>query len=119
MTWTFTISIPTPSLNETIRWNRWERAQAARDWFFLVRGAMNAKEPIPLAKGKRRLRITRHGARLLDRDNLYGGAKQLIDELKNQGLIVDDRAELLDLVVEQEVYRKGQPFTAVELEDVA
>lgn len=119
MTWTFTIPEATPSLN-TIQGRHWaanHRDKEALQW--VVASALNKVPRIPPATGPRRLTITRHGKGRLDRDNLTGGAKFLIDEIKRRRLILDDNPDVCELVVLQVVDRKTRPHTVVELEDVA
>lgn len=55
-------------------------------------------------KGRRlfvALRIMRMGRRALDVDNLYTGAKPLIDAMKQTDLIVDDNAEWCNYIITQ------------------
>lgn len=59
-------------------------------------------------KNKMSVRITSYRARLLDKDNLYFGAKVLVDALCRMRLIRDDSPRWLELEVEQEVDRKNQ-----------
>ena len=98
---------------------------------------------MPAPTGKRRLTITRHGARPLDRDNLYASVKPVVYVLRppkvergvfksgpkkgqawerrriGHGLILEDDAAHLDLVVQQEPLRKGQhPHLVLVLEDI-
>jgi hypothetical protein len=66
-----------------------------------------------------RLRITRCARRLLDQDNLYGGAKPLIDCLKSSGLIEDDSPEHIELIVRQErVESIDEERTEIEIETI-
>ena len=60
------------------------------------------------AKGKARITvfITRISSRSLDPDNLTGGVKPLVDQLRYSGLIQDDTQEDINLKVSQE---KAQP----------
>ena len=60
-----------------------------------------------------RVTIERVSPRLLDRDNLYGGAKLLIDAMKRLDLIRDDSDRWVDLVVTQ---ARGPARTMVRLE---
>jgi Holliday junction resolvase RusA-like endonuclease len=57
---------------------------------------------------KMKVRIVSYRARLLDKDNLYSGAKCLVDALRRTRLIRDDSPRWLELEVEQEVDRKNQ-----------
>lgn len=66
-------------------------------------------------KVKAKVSITRNGKKLLDKDNLYGGCKPLIDAIKELHLIVDDKTQWLDLQVEQTDKNK-LPITNVVIE---
>lgn len=65
--------------------------------------------PVPLKfpSRKMKVRIVSYRARLLDKDNLYSGAKILIDALRRSRLIRDDSPRWLELEVEQEVDGKN------------
>jgi hypothetical protein len=76
---------------------------------------------IAAATGKRRLVITRFVRSkryLLDRGNLVGGCKPLLDAAIRQGLIIDDREEWLDDAYEQEVQESAER-TEIRVEDPA
>lgn len=53
------------------------------------------------AKNRRKLDIVRSAMTVLDKDNLYGSAKFLIDAIKTAGALVDDNPEWVDLDVDQ------------------
>jgi len=119
MRWTFTLPFPTPSLNE-IHGHHWawgREQKAILQWQLL--SALNRAEPIPKAKGKRTLAICRHGKGSLDRDNLVGGCKWLVDAIKQRGLILDDCDASCHLVVTQVVNRKIAPYTEITIEESA
>lgn len=119
MVWTFSIPGATPSLN-TIQGRHWAinmREKEALQW--IVASALNKVPRVPEATGPRRLTIIRHGKGRLDKDNLTGGCKFLIDEIKRRRLILDDAPDVCELRVEQVVDRKSPPYTVVSLEDVA
>lgn len=111
-------------------------------WFLLVRSAHGFLD-IPQATGKRKLVLCRHATRTLDRDNLYAAMKPVIDVLRpmrheegyykagkrkgeywsrrriGHGLIQEDDAEHLDLVVLQARTSKGEaPHLTLLLEDL-
>lgn len=74
---------------------------------------------IPPATGPRRLTIERHGRRRLDPDNLIGGAKGMIDELRRLNLLLDDDDDSVTLMARNVKLEKGEePFTVLYLEDV-
>ena len=56
------------------------------------------------AHGQERVavRITRRGTRLLDFDNLAGGCKPLLDQIRYQNLISDDNPASVELIFRQE-----------------
>lgn len=65
------------------------------------------------SKGRVVVIITRFGSRLLDRDNLYGGVKPLVDALRYDNLIPDDNDDSIELIVRQKKVRKDQIGTQV------
>lgn len=58
--------------------------------------------------GRINLVITNFTISTMDRDNLYGSAKPIIDALRDVGLIKDDTEEYLNLEVKQEVVEKKE-----------
>lgn len=79
-------------------------------------------EPVGSEKGEDAMsqrtlvRITSYRKRLLDPDNLTGGAKYLIDGIRHAGLISDDRPEDIELVVaQQKVSLSTQERTEIEI----
>ena len=117
--WTLTILCVTPSLNETQRhhWSWLKRQNESLAWS--LRSGLNKGPKIPSAIGKRRMVVERHGRRLLDQDNLAGGAKGLIDAIKAARLITDDKPDACELVFRQVVARGPiHPYTVISLEDV-
>ena len=118
MTWTFTISEPTPSLNEIQGWHWRHVVQEKQRVGWLLLSALSNVPAIPRATGKRRLTIIRHGKGQLDRSNLWGGVKWLEDAIRARRLILDDDEDHCELLVSQVVDRGRDPFTEVVLEDV-
>ena len=121
MSWILRIEKPSPSQNVLDRAN-WRGRKASKDaWKLLIRGAVNFLD-VPRAHGKRRLTIERHAKGTLDEQNLIGGAKGIIDDLVQLGLLVDDKPTFLDLGKPvQARLSKGErrPYTLVILEDVS
>lgn len=115
---TILIKQATPSNRswERLHWRK--QHEAKNQWKWMVLQARNSAA-IPQATGKRVVKVCRYGMNLLDKDNLYGGCKPLMDALTNAGLIVDDNPAMCDLHVEQvKIGRSGVPYTSVELFDV-
>lgn len=110
-----TIPEPTPSLNPLLRQFWAHRVKDQKRWRWLVRAArLNAnyhpKEPLQQA----RVTITRHGKRILDKDNLYGGVKGLVDLLVKEKILAGDTPFHVELTVEQKVTKN--PRTVVRIE---
>lgn len=142
MSWTLTIPEVPPSGNVLKRLHWAPYGALLKRWFWLVRAAQGFSQ-IPKATGKRRLTITRRGARPLDRDNLYASVKPVVDVLRppkvergvfrsgpkkgqawerrriGHGLILEDDAAHLELVVQQAPLPRGQkPHLVLVLEDI-
>lgn len=64
-------------------------------------------------KTKKKVKIVSHRSRLLDKDNLYGGAKATIDALKNHGLIKDDSPKWITLKITQEKVKRVDERTEI------
>ena len=118
MTWTITIEAATPSPNELNRmhWAERRRLKEATGW--LLASALNKQPKIPKATGPRKLVIERHGRKALDQDNLAGGAKDLIDCIKEQRLIKDDCPSLCSMEFRQVIDKKSGAHTVIYLEDL-
>ena len=112
----------TPSLNVTMRQHFGVRKKEGAEWaaHILYAARRVGRESVTdKAVGKRRLTIERHARKLLDQDNLAGGCKDLIDQIKRYGLIRDDRPDLCELVFRQEkITAKQKPHTVIILEDM-
>ncbi|MBT8454160.1 MAG: hypothetical protein KJO40_19510 [Deltaproteobacteria bacterium] len=115
-----TVDRLTPSQNELRRKYKNRHAYARLrnefcDWIMV--GMANGG--IPRAVGRRRLVITRYAKSkryLLDRGNLVGGCKPLLDAAIIRGLITDDTEDALDDHYRQEV-DAACPRTEIAVED--
>ena len=101
-----------PSLNKTLRMH-WAVKKKMKDTFrLLIRNIMSLQE-IKKAKAgqKYRLDIVSYRKRSLDRDNLFGGHKTLIDALCEEGFVWDDDPHSIILTIEQKKATKasGKP----------
>lgn len=67
-------------------------------------------------KRKVKMRITRYGSRLLDRDNMIGGTKSILDAIRRTGMIVDDSPKWVHIEYAQEKCKRGLEKTVVEVE---
>lgn len=96
-----------PSLNEYRGMNPHARKRLkltfGQEILFAVNRLHHATRPPWLrnATGKRTLTIYRISYGELDKDNLYGGLKPVVDAIKEQRLIKDDRPSLLDYTAKQ------------------
>ena len=119
-TWILRIEKASPSQNE-FAFSHWRKAKASKDaWKLLIRGAAGFLD-IPGARGKRRLTIERHAKGTLDEQNLIGGAKGIIDDLVQLGLLVDDKPACLELGKPVQARLKPgerRPYTLLILEEV-
>ena len=73
-------------------------------------------ENAPVDAGRIAVRVCSFRLRLLDPDNLYGGAKYFIDGLRHAKLIPDDRPQDITLqVVQVKVAKKADCKTIIKL----
>lgn len=72
------------------------------------------------AKGPRSLTIVRYGKKKCDLDNIAGGAKGMIDELRSHRLLMDDDpSSMVSLTVSNgDLDSKEKPYTLIYLEDI-
>lgn len=108
-----------PSPNRYIRahWTVYQKIK--QRWHWLVLEAIQPLGKPQSALPKARVTIVRYGIRKLDRDNLYGSVKPVVDSLRVHGFIEDDDEEHLDLRVRQESRLKGAlPCTLIEIEAI-
>jgi hypothetical protein len=101
----FSIPSPIRSLNEIERmgWPARRDLEHAYQWAIIA--AIGRPETPCVCRC--RLEIISRRARLLDPDNLRGGAKRLVDALRHLGWIWRDSPLWLDLSVDQVVDRKN------------
>jgi hypothetical protein len=114
---TLTIPEASPSLNEH-KWQHWSRQSKIRKhWSMLVLVARNQQKifnPTPIDQAL--VTITREGYKLLEYDNLVGGAKGLVDSLRDHHLIVDDDEKHVTVIYQQrKIPRSAYPRTLIEI----
>jgi hypothetical protein len=90
------IDEPTPSLNRMLG-HHWSKKREMREkWGWLTKRAIRrANLWIPPKWARARVRIERYGARILDADNFRAGTKFLMDSLVAEGIITDDKPEVV------------------------
>lgn len=120
MTWSLTIPRACPSQNKH-QWAHWAIIRKEKaEWMTLIRTAYGFPD-IPRATGRRKLTIERWGWKILDEMNLIGGAKGIVDNLVQLGLLVDDKPSMLELggVIQNQIMprTKVRPHTVLHLED--
>ncbi len=107
------IDQPIRSLNHWLRVNWRCRHKESKLWEQLIWAEFKGKPPATV--GKVRVKITSHRKNELDKDNLHGGVKGLVDALKRLRIIEDDCPDLLDLEVVQKKVYGSDCFTEIEL----
>lgn len=110
--WVLEIPKISKSINRT-NGSHWSIARRERDeWARWI--AVSLDKPA-VATGKRTLLIERWSCSDgLDRDNLYGSYKQLIDAIRDTGIIVDDSDKWLDLrIVNQRAATRAENRTVI------
>ena len=139
--WTMVIQAVPPSVNilRTYHWATYRKHM--ENWYYLIRGAQGFLD-ISRPLGKRYITIIRFGKRALDRDNVYGAMKPVIDVLKPEkhesgvwksgphkgkawdrsrighGLILEDDEDHLDLkVLNGKLERGKKPYTTITISD--
>ena len=76
-------------------------------WALFVRNQMKLNKIREAKEGERfKLSIISYRRKLLDKDNLYGGVKGLLDACIEENLIWDDSPKYLDLDVDQYTSKK-------------
>lgn len=121
MTWRLVITLASPSQNTREKQHWTLRKYGKAMWWKAIRAAPGFLL-VPRATGKRRLTVERHARGVpQDPSNTIGGAKGIIDDLVQLGLLVDDTPEFIEHGTPRHVpLAKGErAFTVLILEDVA
>jgi hypothetical protein len=114
----YEIAVPeaAPSPNKYVRahWTTYQRLK--QKWHWLILEALQHGGKPETALRKARVTIVRYGMKKLDRDNLYGSCKPILDALRAHRVIVDDDDEHLELLVQQGERPQGAlPCTLIEV----
>ena len=109
----FIIKEITPSNNVLLRMHWRKRAKLNKDWHNMVliqKGGYERFHQMSFlpAKTKRKITIRSYRQNKVDRDNLIGGMKPLIDALVNNSFIVDDSPDWVELDIHSEIDRKDK-----------
>lgn len=85
------------------------------EWMQHIMCALKMRED--MCDGRRaNVFIESRRTRLLDKGNLYGGAKPVLDSLKHFGLIVDDSPKWIEEEVFQTQVKAGEECTIITIE---
>ena len=127
MTLVLSIPYPTPSLNAFANpsGRRWKYAQIRKHWHRYAQDALlearaEARRPLAWPRPPAepvRVEVIRFAPehQWLDRDNLYGGLKPLLDALRSFEVLADDTTKAIDLVARQEVSPHRVPARWTEI----
>jgi len=108
--WMVTIRVKIESGNKLLRAHWGVRRDLKKKYMKALQVALHT--PPAFASRLRHLDIISYRKRLLDKDNLYTGAKLLIDALKELGWLYDDAPQYLKLRVTQRINTKN-PRTVI------
>ncbi len=103
-----------PSLNRLMRYHWSKRVKVMDQWRRLIWAArcqVSGSPMVPLKKA--RITVERRSPGQLDKDNLYGSMKVVLDGLKNQQFIEDDSPDHIELTVTQ---IRGKARTTIQVE---
>jgi len=106
-------AIDSQNVTDRSHWSVKERIK--KEWTKLIWVTLNGK--CQQATGKKIVKITSIRSRLLDMGNLIGGAKYLIDAIRDLGLIVDDNTKWVEIEYKQKQQKLGKS-TIIEIEDL-
>lgn len=90
------IDEPTPSINVHMG-HHWSKKHELRQrWGWLTKRAIRrANLWVPPKWSRAKVKIERHGARILDSDNFRAGTKFLMDSLVAEEIIIDDKPAVI------------------------
>ena len=107
------IPVTIPSANQLLRMHYQARKRLMWEFMWEIRAA-GIESRGNAGREKRTVRITSYRGRMLDKDNLYGGAKVCLDAIKKMNLIRDDSPKWIELEVIQ-VSERLNPRTEIEI----
>lgn len=111
----FTLPGRVESLNKLLT-SHWSKRYASNNaWFAKVIAIAGARYERP--KVRQDVTLTVYLNRELDRDNLIGGCKGLIDSLTKAGYLKDDKPEWCVVTYNSEPCKKGQERVEVKIRD--
>jgi Holliday junction resolvase RusA-like endonuclease len=92
------------------QYSHWIKYKRHKDtWFRAVWDAITDEQRDSHGDQKKRVEVVSYRTRLLDRGNLVGGAKPVLDALKHFGLIRDDSPKWIEDIVRQVQKQPDEP----------
>jgi hypothetical protein len=105
-----------PTLNKSLRGHWSIPYKQKKKWMWIIKHYMDQDQiPKAMEKATYFLLIRSYRKRTMDKDNLYGSHKWMIDALRDSGFIYDDDSPHCALTVEQ---RKGTKKAGEEIKTV-
>lgn len=106
------LKLDSPSLNKVLRMHWATRRALKKNWGTVLKSFLKQPPALPCTA------VTIHSFRikLLDYDNLVGGAKEVIvDNLKDLGFIEDDSPDKVQISYEQSKTKRGLEGTLIAM----
>ena len=103
-----TLPIKVESRNKLDRQHWAVKRKAKQTYQLFIRNQMRLKKIKAAEQKKYKLVILSYRKKKLDVDNLYGGIKNLLDALVDEGFIFDDSPDYIDLNVAQYIAKEYQ-----------
>lgn len=114
---TIALSRPIESQNQRDKWHWTKRDKERVLWEWEIFAAINGRKSRYKHNDKKRyVKITSLRPQLLDRGDLWGGAKGLVDALVNLGMLKDDSDEWCDLEIVQ--VKQSPKGTIIDIKDL-
>ena len=108
------IPIMIQSLNKTLRQHWGAKSRTKKEYKVLIRNQMRLNRIKKTDVGvKWNVTITSYRKKLLDKDNLIGGAKSLLDSLCDEGFIFDDTPDMVNVRYYQKISKSKECYTEI------
>ena len=108
------IPIIIQSLNQTLRQHWGAKSRTKKKYKELISKQMLINRIKKTNVGvKWNVTITSYRKRLLDKDNLIGGAKSLLDSLCDEGFIFDDTPDMVNVRYYQQISKSKEYYTEI------
>ena len=108
------IPIIIQSLNQTLRQHWGAKSRTKKEYKVLIRNQMRLNRIKKTDVAVRwNVTITSYRKKLLDKDNLIGGAKSLLDSLCDEGFIFDDTPDMVSVRYYQKISKSKEYYTEI------